>query len=240
MPLDGEVSGPSAARGRDTDRFYALLDELAERVGGARRLRDCSEATGWPRFGVEFFLEEGQARAGGEGLRVVRVGSHALRAASRATFWSRLAQHRGPVKGANAGVGNHRGSVFRHHVGTALLNTGPWPAGVSESWHQKNVSPLQRGAEHRLERSVSGRITEMPLLWLDVPDREERKAIRANSIALLSMRHSGGVHQVALGWLGLNAENGNVRTSGLWNSDHVDDFYDPSFLDAMEDRVKAL
>ncbi|XVQ09462.1 hypothetical protein ACQP1W_44205 [Spirillospora sp. CA-255316] len=240
MPLDAGVSGLATERRADTDRFYALLDELSERVGGPRRLRDCSQATGWPRYGVEFFLEDGQFRVGGDGPRVVRVGGHALRADSRTTFWSRLARHRGPVNGANAGVGDHRRSAFRHHVGTALLGAGRWPDGVSESWYRKKVSPLQRGAEHRLERSVSERIAAMPLLWLDVPDREERKAIRANSIALLSALRPGGGHRIALGWLGLYADNGNVRTSGLWNSDHVDASYDPSFLDAMEARVKTM
>ncbi|GAA2097176.1 hypothetical protein [Actinomadura alba] len=57
-------------RRRDTDRFYALLDELAERVGGPRLLRDCTEAGGWPQYGVEFFLKDGQVRTGRDGLRV--------------------------------------------------------------------------------------------------------------------------------------------------------------------------
>jgi hypothetical protein len=226
-------------RRRDTDRFYALLDELAERVGGPRLLRDCTEASGWPQYGVEFFLEDGQVRAEGDGLRVVRVGSHALTATSRATFWTRLAQHRGPANGANASVGNHRGSIFRQHVGSALLQVGDWPAEVAQSWGQQKVSPVQREAERPLERAVSDHITVMPLLWLGVPDREWRKSIRANSIALLSQR-AGGVHQATPGWLGLHAKNENVCTSGLWNSDFVDDLYDASFLDAMHTCVKAM
>ncbi|MBA9004225.1 hypothetical protein [Thermomonospora cellulosilytica] len=233
------MSNLQADRRRDTDRFYALLDELAERVGGPRRLKDCTEASGWPQYGVEFFLEDGQVRAGGGGLRVVRVGSHALRTTSKATFWTRLAQHRGPVSGANAGVGNHRGSVFRQHVGSALLETGDWPAEVAQTWGQKDVSPVQRAAERPLERAVSDHIGAMPLLWLDVPDLEQRKSIRANAIALLSQR-TGGIHPTTPGWLGLHAKNDNVRTSGLWNSDFVDDPYDPSFLDAMEACVKAM
>ncbi|MFC4908912.1 hypothetical protein [Actinomadura gamaensis] len=223
----------------DTERFYALLDELAARLGGPRRLEDCTETDGWPRYGVEFFLEDGQVRAGEDRLRVVRVGSHALKADSKTSFWSRLAQHRGPVTGSNAGVGNHRGSIFRHHVGSALLQTGQWPTEVQTSWTQPKVSPTQRTAEAPLERAVSDHIGAMPLLWLDVPDREQRKLIRANSIALLS-RCTGGTHPISPGWLGMEAANENVRRSGLWNSEHVDDPYDPTFLDAMEARVKAL
>ena len=226
-------------RRADTDRFYGLLDELAERLGGPRLLRDCTQDTGWPQYGVEFFLENGQVRAGGERLRVVRVGSHALRATSRATFWTRLAQHRGPVDGAKAGVGNHRGSIFRQHVGSALLQTGHWPAAVAESWGQKEVSPPQRAAEYPLEKAVSDHIATMPLLWLEVSDREQRKSIRANSIALLSQR-TGGIHQTTPGWLGLCAKNEKVAASGLWNSDHVDDLYDPSFIYDIEACVRSL
>ncbi|GAA1846081.1 hypothetical protein [Actinomadura bangladeshensis] len=233
------MSDGNADRRKDTERFYFLLGRLEERIGGPRLLRNCDHATGWPKYGVEFFLEEGQFRTGGDGLRVVRVGSHALRATSQATFWGRLAQHRGPVSGANAGVGNHRGSIFRHHIGTALQQVDDWPADVVQSWRQTKVSPAQHKAEGPFEQAVSEHITAMPLLWLDVPDREQRKSIRANSISLLSQRN-GGVHRTTSGWLGLHAENEHVRTSGLWNSDHVDDPYDPSFLDDMEARVKAM
>ncbi|MEU9867399.1 hypothetical protein AB0C87_06075 [Actinomadura sp. NPDC048021] len=124
-------------------------------------------------------------------------------------------------------------------MGSALLQTGHWPAEVAESWGQKKVSPLQRVAEYSLEKAVSDHIATMPLLWLEVPNRERRKFIRANSIALLS-RRTGGIDRTALGWLGLRAKNEKVATSGLWNSDHVDDLYDPSFLDDMEACVKLL
>jgi hypothetical protein len=74
----------------------------------------------WPGKGVYFFFETGEIRReSGIGPRVVRVGTHALASSSRATLRQRLFQHRG-----NAGDrgGNHRGSVFRKHVGFALLD----------------------------------------------------------------------------------------------------------------------
>ena len=36
---------------RDTDRFYTLLERLAARIGGVRRLRDCS-ARDFPTHGA--------------------------------------------------------------------------------------------------------------------------------------------------------------------------------------------
>ena len=41
----------------DLTRFYALLDELAARLGGVRRLSECSGRMAWPRRGVYFFLK---------------------------------------------------------------------------------------------------------------------------------------------------------------------------------------
>jgi hypothetical protein len=67
---------------------------------------------------VYFFFEDGEVRADG-GLRLVRVGTHALTATSKATLWGRLRQNRGQVGGRSPGGGNHRGSVFRRHVGAA-------------------------------------------------------------------------------------------------------------------------
>jgi hypothetical protein len=49
---------------------------------------------------------------------VVRVGTHALKAGGSTTLWGRLSTHRGQLR---SGGGNHRGSIFRLIVGTALI-----------------------------------------------------------------------------------------------------------------------
>lgn len=100
------------------DDFYALLAELEERVGGKRMLENCNGRTDWPHRGVYFFFEEGEYREDGKTPRVVRVGTHAL-GPSRPTLWGRLSQHRGTDGGSTPGGGNHRGSIFRRHVGAA-------------------------------------------------------------------------------------------------------------------------
>ncbi len=114
--------------GTATGGFYQALDELAENLGGLRRLRDCHGADGWPRQGVYFFFEPGEVRADGRD-RVVRVGTHALTAASQAILWGRLRQHRGHVGGRHPGGGNHRASVFRRHVGAAIIQRRKLPPG---------------------------------------------------------------------------------------------------------------
>src|SRR5215471_5312471 len=100
--------------------FYSILDELERRVGGSRTLADCRGGMNWPKRGVYFFREAGENRSeSGSGPRVVRVGTHALKAGGRATLWVRLSAHKGQLR---TGGGNHRGSIFRLIVGTAVIS----------------------------------------------------------------------------------------------------------------------
>ncbi|MDD9982828.1 MAG: hypothetical protein OXU81_15965 [Gammaproteobacteria bacterium] len=109
-----------AVRLRDLARIYAILDRPEQGVGGARRLSSTDGRMDWPTRGVYFFFEPGEVRTdSGNGPRGVRVGTHALTARSRTTLWNRLSNHRGT---AATGGGNHRGSIFRLLVGTALMH----------------------------------------------------------------------------------------------------------------------
>ena len=79
-------------------QFYGSLVSLEKRLGGTRRLSECSGRIRWPARGVYFFMEPGEARTDtGQGLRVVRLGTHALKARSQTKLWGRLAQHRGII-----------------------------------------------------------------------------------------------------------------------------------------------
>ena len=152
----------TATQQSDTDRFCALMEQLSARVGGLRKLRDCT-STGWPRHCVYFFLESGETRLDGSS-RVVRVGTHAQTATSATALWWRLATHRGGVGGSRPGGGNHRASIFRLHVGAALLGRDVWPNDVRASWRDNHADPAARRAEHPLKRAVAEHIGDMPLL----------------------------------------------------------------------------
>jgi len=161
-------------------------------VGERRLLRDCQGTDGWPGRGVYFFYEDGEVRADGS-RRVVRVGTHALTVTSRSTLWGRLRQHRGHLAGSHPGSGNHRASVFRRHVGSALIRRGDWPDTLLDSWLDRHRPVEDRAIqESQIELEVSRYIGAMPFLWLAVPDRpdgtSERGYVERNSIALLSSR----------------------------------------------------
>jgi hypothetical protein len=141
----------SNRRVSDLQSFYGLLGSLVERVGGARTLAACSGRLGWPRRGVYFFMEDGEVRSdSGTGPRIVRVGTHALTKGSGTKLWSRLSQHRGQTK---SGGGNHRGSIFRLIVGTAIMAR----SGLDfPSWgHGSNAPADVRAGESALESEVS-------------------------------------------------------------------------------------
>jgi hypothetical protein len=230
------------SRHADLEEFYQLLAELAATEEGPRLLASCTGRDGWPRYGVYFFFEEGQTRADG-GARVVRVGTHALKPTDKTTLWKRLRQHRGRIRGRNPGGGNHRESIFRGHVGAALIQRDRPPAGLLTSWTSNHPDPEWAAAEDQLERRVSLHIGSMPFLWLAIPTRPDGNSDRAfverNSIALLSCA-TGSPDKPAPGWLGHHAPNQNICRSGLWNSNHVDEPYQPQFLNILASLTRQI
>lgn len=232
------------SRADDLDRFYGILDDLADRSGGPRRLVDCTRSSGWPERGVYFFFEPCEYRTGSDRPRVVRVGTHALRP-SKSTLWSRLSTHRGNRGGSLPGGGNHRGSIFRLHVGTALLATGDWPDEVQASWGQGGTAPRPvRVQEYDLERAVSEYIGAMPFLWLEADDppgvNSDRGVIEVGSIALLSNCDRLPIDPPSADWLGHHADRATIRASGLWNVNHVQDRHDQGVLDVLERYVGRM
>ena len=231
---------PSGADSRvdDLARFYRALERLEPAVGGMRSLSGCDGSMQWPVRGVYFFFETGEGRShSGSGLRVVRVGTHAVSSGARTTLWKRLSQHRGVM---STGSGNHRGSVFRLLVGTALMERNPGCG--TETWgFRRPGTEDSRARERELEGLVSRVIGGMPLLWLCVDDpagpASLRRYIERNVIALLSNHGREALDPPSDGWLGLDCPKETVQRSGLWNQRHVELAHDRDFLPALERLV---
>jgi hypothetical protein len=231
------------SRTDDIRQFYDILSSLERRLGGPRTLKDCTGRMGWPKQGVYFFFECGEQRLqSGTGLRVARVGTHAVSRGSKTTLWKRLANHRGTLA---TGGGNHRGSVFRLLVGLAILKRH----GLScPTWGQRgSASRETREKEYPIERIVSRYIRSMPFLWIRAKDVPSPSSVRAyierNSIALLSNHRKAGELQIdspSPSWLGSFCCKDKIRSSGLWNSNHVDEDYDPRFLSTLSKLVEQM
>jgi hypothetical protein len=101
-----------------------------------------------------------------------------------------------------------------------------------------------RAAENALECEVSKVICAMPFLWLPVDDEPGAKSLRGyierNAIALLSNSGKKPLDPPSANWLGRHGNRELVRKSGLWNQNHVDETYDPTFLDRLEKLISEM
>lgn len=220
------------------ERFYASLSRLATKVNQGSRLDRLSEIRNLPQRGVYFFRETGELISGGE-PRVTRVGTHGVTAGSKSTLRGRLRTH----LGSKSGVGNHRGSIFRLHVGMALRNRDglelPYWGRGSTRPVELRASATAALAEAEHEQRVSKVIGSMTILWVDVDDEPGAGSLRSyierNAIALLS-NHCSPIEAGSEEWLGIHSAREEIRGCRLWNLNHINEAYDSAFLDEL-DRV---
>lgn len=226
--------------------FYGTLSNLAHRCGGPVALADVNLRQ-LPKRGVYFFSQPDENRMdSGIGQRVVRVGTHGLKAGSKSKLSQRLRQHRG----TSTGHGNHRGSIFRSLVGQALIASGAvsecrtW--GIKSDAKRASVASgvtldFLKETEREVEAAVSKHIGAMPILWVDVPDEPGPNSLRGiierNSIALLSNDGKSVLDPPSNHWLGWHSNRDAVQSSGLWNQNHVTEDYDPRFLETFAKLV---
>lgn len=212
----------------DLKRFYQIL-ELLGGASGARCLSTIKRAE-LPTHGVYFFFEPGEYRTdSGSGMRVVRVGTHAIIESSKTKLWTRLSQHRGS---SETGLGNHRGSIFRLLVGEAIQRRDS--TAISSWGVGSTANAVVRAAEVEAEKNVSEYIGQMRVLAVSVPDRIERSIVEMSSIALLSNYGKMLVDQPSTTWLGAFSGRERVRDSGLWNSRDVDATFNETALTILE------
>jgi hypothetical protein len=229
------IAGRSAHRTRFDELMCRLMTGADQGLPLARLL----EGGRLPERGVYFFLDPTTSNEEGQ-WRICRVGTHAVSLGSKSTLRARLRAH----LGTRSGSGNHRGSIFRLHVGNALLRRdereiATWGIG-SVAPPALRTSEVLREAEARHEQQVSDYIGQLPVLWVAVPDEaspaSERSIIERNAIALLSQDAQRSV-MPANGWLGEHSPRREIRESRLWNLNYVDDDYARGFLAVLERAV---
>jgi len=226
-------------RFEDIKSFYDILNRCKKMLG-LKLLSDSNGYMSWPQRGVYFFFEEGEFRSDtGSGMRVTRIGTHALKNNSKTTLWKRLSQHKGVVKSKG---GNHRGSIFRLLLGDAIIKRDSlifpnWSIGSSAS---KEI----RDSELELERLVSTYIGNMPFICLPINDSPGpdsfRNYIEGQSIALISNYRKEALDNPSNQWLGQYSTREKVSNSGLWNQMHVNKHHDNNFIATFDNYVKQL
>lgn len=66
------------SRRNRVNRFYDILRELEDRLGGKRSLDTSHGGMDWPMRAVYFFFEPGEKRSSRSELKVVRVGTREI------------------------------------------------------------------------------------------------------------------------------------------------------------------
>jgi hypothetical protein len=94
-----------------------------------------------------------------------------------------------------------------------------------------------REFEYPLEVAVSQYIGRMPFLWVAVDDEpsasSDRGVIEVGAISLLSNFDRVAIDAASASWLGKSADRSAVRSSGLWNVNHVQHEPTADFLDTL-------
>lgn len=161
-----------------------------------------------PENGLYFFFECGEELQvdGWTVDRVVRVGTHR----KDGNFRSRIRQHYGNRSDLG---GNKNGSVFRKHLGGALIHRADSDDRRLSGW-LKQGGPSYDEVEAKVSRLLRRDFT---FACVSVPDSEERLQLERRLIRLLSEVDEGCTDA----WLGQYAHNGKIRDSGLWNTQHT-------------------
>jgi hypothetical protein len=195
--------------------LYVIFDRMRA-TGGIRSLREALREP-LPDQGVYFFFDPTEQTRFSKALpRLVRIGTHGVSAGSRATLRDRLRTH----LGTSDGYGNHRSSVFRLHVGEALIRRDGLRDMYPNWGTGQNSTGAVRDNEKPLEKKVSDIIADLFVGCVAVADKSTKESARSLierlSIALFT-EHLLPVEAPSHHWLGLHSKHEVIAKTGLWN-----------------------
>jgi len=156
-----------------------------------------------PTNGIYFFYEEGEfCTHGNEGQkRIARVGTHR----GDENFRSRINNHY---------RGNKNSSVFRKHLGGAIMRRKDPNDRRLKQWLEQDAPTFQE-----IEAGVTKELNEhFSFRCIPVKDKKERLQLEEELIATIAKCDKCKPSE---NWLGNFAADELVRTSGLWNHQHV-------------------
>ncbi len=217
--------------------FYDILHYYSDKYGLIKDFSSFTNKEKCPKQGLYIFLHKDEKRLlDPTRIRIARVGTHAVSQNSKTLLWHRLKTH----KGTNSGYGNHRSSIFRSYVGSAIIEREK--LGVI-TWNKKTIISSETQNEKEIEKRVSEYINDnFQLICLDIPGEalktNDRAYIERNLIALLSNSLKFSDTPPA-NWLGSYAPNELVKKSGLWNVNHTEEMVTNDFYDIFEHYLQV-
>lgn len=211
-PFDKIITTPQSL----IESIYSLLEKLP--------MFDYSyEPKNLPKNGIYFFYEDGE-KCDINGVitdRIVRVGTH--QADNR--FRDRIRNHY---------RGDKNSSVFRTHVGSAIINRNKTLSININEW-MKHMTPTINDIEELINEAFK---EKFKFRCISVQSKDERLYIEERLITTLShWNFSPSNH-----WLGHFAERKEIRSSGLWNVQHIDgqNIMNEQDLTILKEKINSL
>ncbi len=214
IPIWLEQALRASVRIRDLKKLYQHIG-LARKDGLTFRFSDFPNKK-LAKRGVYIFLDPREENFLKDGPRIVRIGTHAVSAESKSTLRNRLRSHFGQADGG----GNHRGSIFRLHVGRALLDSRALDF-HSKTWGdgQHAIAEI-REAEVELEQRVSTYLSDLEIFLIPIDDEPSKDSLRAHvetQLIALCTEDFQTIDKSEDAWLGRHSPMSAIIKSGLWN-----------------------
>lgn len=182
-----------------------------------------------PMNGIYFFYEKGESWGhGGDGPRIVRVGTH-----REGNFRSRIAEHYlSDSKRITYDVRRpapHERSIFRKNLGRALLNreSNPyltvWELDfTSRASREKSMHLRDLEIERRIEDGVTRLLREaFSFRFIALTGQAARMGSAGLESRLIGTLAQCRMCRPSAAWLGLHSPKAKIRESGLWLSQHL-------------------
>ena len=222
----------ASKRVSDLRRLYDLIDSA--RIRGKTFLLGKLSKQELPARGVYVFLDSREPNFDGTSPRIVRIGTHAISEGSKSTLRTRLRNHLGSANGS----GSHRGSIFRLHVGRAMLDKEN-ALDQLQSWGSGQDAPAQiRAEEQEHEARVSDYLRRLEVFIVEIEDKPSKHSLRASVERQLIALCSEALQPIDTptdNWLGLQSPMELIVSSGLWNIRDVGREYDPSGTGSVQE-----
>jgi hypothetical protein len=182
-----------------------------------------------PRNGIYFFYEEGEC--GGhraDAPRIVRVGTH-----RDGNFRSRISEHfllnERKMAFTEDQQRPHDRSIFRCHIGRALLNRSRDP--YLSVWEMDFTTRRTRDAKRHLrdigkEATIEQEVTRIlrnnfPFRFIAIADQVQRMGNQGLERALIGTLAGCRQCRPSNNWLGHHHPKVEIRESGLWLIQHL-------------------
>ena len=180
-----------------------------------------------PRDGIYLFFEAGEYDGHTGAERIVRVGTH-----RNGNFRSRISEHYMLNKELNIRADRsppRDRSIFRKNLGRAWIckqNIGYLDVWNTDLTASRNRHEHAHRRDVVIEREVEGKVTALlrggfSFAWVPVADEAERMGTDGLEGRLIGTLARCSACAVSTGWLGRHSPDERIRTSGLWQVQHL-------------------